>query len=95
MRISHSKHSINPYLKYSPKNDKEERVTKKRKVLLARLVRTLTATVVGLVAAWLSGPEGLSLVKDPAAQSFVVAVVIPTLITIDKMLRYGKDEDDL
>lgn len=95
MRIKYSSHNSNPYLKYSSENKKEERVTKKRKVLLARLVRTLTATVVGLVAAWLSGPDGLSLIEDPAAQSFVVAVVIPTLVTIDKMLRYGQDEDDL
>lgn len=69
-------------------------VTHKRKTVLLRLVRTLAATLAGLLAAWLSGPEALGLISDPASQSFVVAVVVPTLVAIDKMLRYGSDDGE-
>lgn len=88
MKILFSTHQNNPYkLKYP----KEEQLTKKNKVLVARMLRTLAATVVGLVAAWLAGPDGLELVSDPVVESFVVAVIVPALITLDKMLRYGAD----
>jgi hypothetical protein len=73
---------------------KEIHMTKKQKTLIARMGRTLGATAIGLVAAWLSGPEGLELVGNAQAQSFVVMVVVPTLITLDKMLRYGADEGE-
>ena len=66
----------------------------KRKTIIARLARTLAATVVGLLAAWAAGPDALELVGNVQAQSFVTMVVVPTLITLDKMLRYGSDADE-
>lgn len=69
-------------------------MSKKQKVILARFIRTIAATVIGLVAAWLAGPEALELVGGPQAQSFVVMVVVPALISLDKMLRFGSDEGE-
>ena len=66
----------------------------KKKTLIARMVRTLAATFVGLLAAWATGPDALELVGSVEAQSFVTMVVVPTLITVDKVLRYGSDADD-
>ena len=93
MKIFYSIHRHNPYNKYI-NHKKEDLVTKKQKTLLARLTRTLVATVAGLLATWLSGPAGLKLVSDPTAQSFMLAVVIPTLITVDKFFRYGSDDGE-
>lgn len=73
---------------------KEIHMTNKQKVLVARMLRTLVATFIGLAAAWLAGPNGVDLIEDPQARSFVVMVVVPTLITLDKMLRYGRDEGE-
>ena len=66
-------------------------MTHKNRTVLLRFARTMGATVLGLLAAWISGPNGLSLVKDPVMQSFIVAVVAPTLVAANKALRYGSD----
>lgn len=63
----------------------------KKKTVLLRFARTMGATMLGLLAAWLSGPDGLSLVKDPVAQSFIVAVIVPTLVAANKAIRYGSE----
>lgn len=69
-------------------------MTKKQKTLMARMGRTLAATTAGLLAAWLAGPNHLDWVQNAEAQSFIVAVIVPILITVDKMLRYGADEGE-
>jgi len=73
---------------------KEIHMTNKQKTILARLARTVVATVAGLLAAWLAGPNATELVSSPQMQSFIVMVIVPTLITLDKVLRYGADEGE-
>lgn len=66
-------------------------MTSKQKTLTLRMARTLAATLMGLLAAWVSGPEVLNLVDGAAAQSFVLMVVVPMLTSLDKALRWGND----
>ena len=66
-------------------------MTAKRKTILGRAARTIIATGAGLLAAYLAGPHGMDWIKDPQLQSFVIMVVTPMLITIDKAMRWGSD----
>jgi len=70
---------------------KETQMTHKKKTLVGRAVRTLVATAAGVLAAYLAGPHGVDWLHDAQAQSFVIMVVVPVLITVDKLFRYGSD----
>lgn len=63
----------------------------KRKTIVARAVRTLAATAAGVLAGYLAGPHGVDWLHDAQAQSFVVMVIVPVLVTADKLLRYGSE----
>jgi len=68
-------------------------MTHKQKTLVGRAVRTLVATVAGLVAAYLAGPHGVEWIHDAQTQSFVVMVIVPVLVTVEKLFRYGNGSD--
>lgn len=96
MKVKWGRHSVD-FSYPDPINNhitKEKHMTQKQKTLLARMARTIAATFLGLAAAWLTGPEGAELVSNAQAQSFIVMVVVPTLLTVDKLLRYGRDEGE-
>lgn len=60
------------------------------KTILLRFARSLAAVVVGTTAAWVIGPDALSLI--PAGYQFiVVGVVSPALLALEKFLRDGGD----
>jgi len=94
LKITHGSHNPEHPSNIHNQITKENIMSAKRKTIIARLARTLAATVVGLLAAWAAGPDALELVGNVQAQSFVTMVVVPTLITLDKMLRYGSDADE-
>jgi len=70
---------------------KETYMSIKRKTIVARAVRTLAATAAGVLAGYLAGPHGVDWLHDAQAQSFVVMVIVPVLVTADKLLRYGSE----
>jgi hypothetical protein len=77
-----------------PTNDripKEIKMSDRRKTVLMRALRTAGATFIGFLAAWLAGPEAADLVESEQAQTLIAMVVVPTLVALDKMLRYGSD----
>lgn len=63
----------------------------KQKTVLMRFVRTTVATLAGVLAGWLAGPEAAELVDNDQAQMVITMVVIPGLVALDKMWRYGND----
>jgi hypothetical protein len=66
------------------------RVSSTKKTILLRAVRSLAAVVLGFVAAWVVGPDALSLVPD-AYDPLVVAAVAPALLALEKFVRDGGD----
>ena len=78
------------YLYYT----KETEMTYKQKVILMRFVRSAAAMVVTAFTAWVAGPDAAELVGSQA-QTLIVAVGVPLLISADKWLRYGSDDDDM
>lgn len=60
------------------------------KVILKRAARALGAVLVGFAAAWLVGPDGLSLIPDQY-EALVIAIVVPGLLALEKYLRDGGD----
>ena len=72
---------------------KETIMTAKRKTILMRFVRSGAAMLVSFLAAWVAGPDAADLVGTDM-QTFIVAVGVPFLVSLDKNLRYGRDNDD-
>lgn len=62
-----------------------------KKTIIARALRAAAAVAVASLAAWVVGPEALSLI--PAGYQFlVVGAVAPALLALEKYLRDGGDE---
>ena len=65
-------------------------ISSKRATVLKRFARTLGATVLSVVAAWMVGPEALDLVDNPAMQAVIVGVLAPMIVAAEKALRFGE-----
>ena len=65
-------------------------MTSSRKTILLRFLRSLAALIVASTAAWVVGPDALSLV--PAGYQFIVTgVLAPALLALEKWIRDGGD----
>ena len=69
-------------------------MTYKRKVIILRFARSLGAMAVAALAAWVAGPDAAELVGEQV-QALIVAFGVPALVSLDKILRYGSDDDDM
>lgn len=65
-------------------------MSKNTKVILLRFVRSTAAVAVAGAAAWVAGPEALSIVPD-RFDFLVVGVGAPALLAVEKWLRDGGD----
>ena len=61
-------------------------------VILKRFLRGLGAVLLGFFAAWLVGPDALSLLGEQG-QVLVTTVVAPALLALEKLLRDGGDAE--
>lgn len=52
-----------------------------------RGLKGLVAVIVGFAAAWAAGPEAVDIVGKEA-QAFIVAVVVPSLLALNKYWNY-------
>ena len=65
-------------------------LTTKWKTVILRGIRSAAAVAVASLAAYVTGPEVTALI--PAGYQFlVVGAVVPSLLALEKWLRYGGD----
>lgn len=63
-----------------------------KRVILLRFLRATGALIAASAAAWVVGPEALSLI--PAGYQFViVGAVAPALLALEKFIRDGGDAE--
>lgn len=65
----------------------------KQKTVVLRFLRTLGATVVAALLAWVAGPDAVELVGEQTAL-YLVPVLTALLTAADKALRYGSEEGE-
>lgn len=69
-------------------------VPTKRNTVLLRFVRTLAASLLGVLAVWAAGPDALALVTDPTQRIILLSIVVPFLTAAEKSLRYGQEKGE-
>lgn len=94
-----AKGEFDPIERYIHRPERAEQMlsglSKKNRTVIARFLRSLGAVVTSFAAAWVVGPDVMGVVDNPLIQSFLVAVVAPTLLAANKYLRFGDDPGEV
>jgi hypothetical protein len=85
--------SFQPPRKTQPLDQGSNYMNDKQKKVLLNFARTLAATVVAALIAWVAGPDAAELI---GAQTAVIAVPVLTalLTAAERALRYGNEEGE-